>query len=203
MQARQSDIKMKILMAAKKLFAKQGFDATTVRQICEEAGANVALVSYYFGGKENVYYAIFDIFFPGYKLAEFKEELQHPVEGLKLLIREVIRFRMEDPEMGIIIQQEFFTESPRINRIMQHITPFWETLRSLLENGRSQGLFHFRSVSFTLLMVLGNLLFPNSSKVHLQITGDEQQLLEERVDETIRFVFGGLGYNLEKGADSE
>ncbi|WP_027093923.1 TetR family transcriptional regulator [Cohnella thermotolerans] len=30
-------------MAAKKLFSRQGFDGTTIRQICEEANANVAL----------------------------------------------------------------------------------------------------------------------------------------------------------------
>ena len=55
MAEQELDMKMKILLAAKKLFAKHGYDATSVRQICEEAGANVALVSYYFGGKESVF----------------------------------------------------------------------------------------------------------------------------------------------------
>lgn len=63
MAAAESEMKMRILLAAKKLFAKQGFDGTSVRQICEEAGANVALVSYYFGGKENVFRALFENFF--------------------------------------------------------------------------------------------------------------------------------------------
>ena len=61
--------KMKILLAAKKLFAKNGYEATSVRQICEEAGANVALVSYYFGGKESVFYEIFKQFFPNEQAA--------------------------------------------------------------------------------------------------------------------------------------
>ena len=58
-------MKIRILLAAKKLFAKQGFDGTSVRQICEEAGANVALVSYYFGGKEKVFYGCSKIFSGG------------------------------------------------------------------------------------------------------------------------------------------
>ena len=34
-----------ILNAAKKIFAAKGFGAATVRDICTEAGANIALVS--------------------------------------------------------------------------------------------------------------------------------------------------------------
>lgn len=63
MKAADIDVKMRILLAAKKLFAAQGFDRTSVRQICEEAGANVALISYYFGGKDNLFFALFEAFF--------------------------------------------------------------------------------------------------------------------------------------------
>ncbi|MFC4768110.1 TetR family transcriptional regulator [Effusibacillus consociatus] len=76
MQDQQQDVKMRILLAAKKLFAKQGFDGTSVRQICEEAGANVALVSYHFGGKENVFHALFDTFFPGTNCPSMKRSFK-------------------------------------------------------------------------------------------------------------------------------
>lgn len=202
MEAPQSDVKMRILLAAKKLFAKQGFDATTVRQICEEAGANVALVSYHFGGKEKVFHALFETFFPGYQLDLYKNELQDPIKGIQTVVREVIRFRMEDPEMGTIIQQEFFTESPRITAILPHIMPVWKTLDRLLEKGKSEGLFHYRSTRFTLLMILGNIIFPNSTKVHLHITEHEEQTVEQRINDTIQFVLGGLGYDLHKGGEN-
>lgn len=63
MGSEENDVKLRILQAAKKLFAQQGFNATTVRQICEEAGANVSLVSYYFGGKDKVFEALFKEYF--------------------------------------------------------------------------------------------------------------------------------------------
>ena len=45
----------RILEAAGQMFAERGFEATTVRDICQAAGANVAAVNYYFGDKERLY----------------------------------------------------------------------------------------------------------------------------------------------------
>lgn len=56
--------RMRILLAARKLFAERGFDATSERQICELADVNVALVSYYFGGNEKMFETLFQQFFP-------------------------------------------------------------------------------------------------------------------------------------------
>lgn len=44
-----------ILDAAEALFAKQGFAATTIKQIGAAAGLNPALIYYYFGDKEKLY----------------------------------------------------------------------------------------------------------------------------------------------------
>src|SRR5437016_5649730 len=49
-----------ILSAAIKVFSEVGFREATVRQICKEARANICLISYYFGGKDCLYQAVFD-----------------------------------------------------------------------------------------------------------------------------------------------
>jgi TetR/AcrR family transcriptional regulator, regulator of cefoperazone and chloramphenicol sensitivity len=45
----------RLLQAAERLFAKRGFKAVTVREICHAARANVAAVNYHFGDKLGLY----------------------------------------------------------------------------------------------------------------------------------------------------
>ena len=47
----------RILEAAGRIFADHGYEAATVRDICQKAQVNLAAVNYYFGGKERLYAA--------------------------------------------------------------------------------------------------------------------------------------------------
>lgn len=48
-----------ILKAAEDLISKKGFEATSVREIAKNAGVNVAMISYYFGSKNNMMIALY------------------------------------------------------------------------------------------------------------------------------------------------
>src|SRR5450759_2075747 len=50
-----------LLAAALRRFTVDGYDATTVRQIAEDAGVNVALISRYFGSKEGLFEACLEL----------------------------------------------------------------------------------------------------------------------------------------------
>lgn len=54
--------KEQIMQAAIKLFAKNGFEATSTRDICKLANANISLIAYYFGGKQELYDTIINSF---------------------------------------------------------------------------------------------------------------------------------------------
>lgn len=49
------DVREKLLTTAKDLFLRYGYRAVSSRQIATAAGANVAMIRYYFGGKPGLY----------------------------------------------------------------------------------------------------------------------------------------------------
>ena len=52
--------KDRILDAAERLFAEQGFDGTSLREVTGAAGVNLAAVHYHFGGKVQLFQAVFE-----------------------------------------------------------------------------------------------------------------------------------------------
>src|SRR6266700_4621535 len=50
----KADKREQILLVAEQLFAGQGFDGTSVRDIAQQAGVNLAMINYYFGSKEKL-----------------------------------------------------------------------------------------------------------------------------------------------------
>lgn len=52
--------KQRILETATKLFAQKGFDGTSIREICRIANVNICMISYYWGGKKELYQGIID-----------------------------------------------------------------------------------------------------------------------------------------------
>ncbi|WP_164779728.1 TetR family transcriptional regulator [Paenibacillus kobensis] len=198
MKAIDSDIKQRILTAAKSRFSKQGFDGTTVRQICEDAGVNGALISYYFGGKENLFYTLFETFFPIESYEELDRMADNPVDGIKLIVREVTAFKMREPMMTDIIQQEILLNSPRLSRIRDYASPPWQKLREWIVQGMEEGVFRRQSVDNALMSVLGTLLYYRNSSVYWEplLKGDGGGL-EQLIDDLTVFVLGGLMRNTE------
>jgi AcrR family transcriptional regulator len=53
-----NDKQLDILHAAEKLFAEEGFDGASIRNIAKVANVNIAMISYYFGSKEKLLEAL-------------------------------------------------------------------------------------------------------------------------------------------------
>ena len=68
--------KEQLLEVAEKLFSRQGYDGTSTRQIARESGINIAMISYYFGSKEGLYFEMVEqrIAFVRENLVKINEE---------------------------------------------------------------------------------------------------------------------------------
>lgn len=55
LEKKATETRANLIKVAGKLFAKQGYDSVSVREICKSANANIASIHYYFGDKQGLY----------------------------------------------------------------------------------------------------------------------------------------------------
>ena len=137
-----------ILKAAKKIFAAKGFDAATVRDICTEAGANIALVSRYFGSKSGLYAEVCRSLYDGLAaplshldvgISTAEDWRSNVREWIEHALRLVSATRSPAKEIAGVFRQEMFNPSPM--RKYFHDTfmmPIFNCLKRLIEMGGSR-----------------------------------------------------------------
>lgn len=59
-KVKDENSKTRILEAATALFAQKGFEGTSIREICKKANVNLCMISYYWGGKQELYQGIIE-----------------------------------------------------------------------------------------------------------------------------------------------
>ncbi len=111
-----------LLRSARKLFSRRGFDAASVKDIVDDAGVNVSLVSYHFGGKEGLYKSCIselalerlkvaqDMLKPPKSLEEFRIRLQ-------MYSLEMLKFYVAEPEITSIVHRELDMNRPFMKEI--------------------------------------------------------------------------------------
>ncbi len=111
----------RILEAAEALFAARGYGDTSVRDITVLAGTNLASVNYHFGGKENLYVAVFR--------RVLKRLREHRIRGLEELLAR------PDLTLETVLEtfSRLFLEPLEGGRGRAHVQLFlWEMLESHL-----------------------------------------------------------------------
>lgn len=91
-----------IINTAEKLFAVNGFDGTSVRDIANEAGVNVAMISYYFGSKEKLMEAVFE-----QRTNNIRLKIENLLQNDKLTNLEKVFILIDDYVEKFIHQREF------------------------------------------------------------------------------------------------
>jgi AcrR family transcriptional regulator len=126
-----------LLSAATAVFAEHGYQDATVRQICERAGANVALVKYHFGDKLELYTEVLR-----FSLQPGPTELRlglcaastEPAEALRLIIAAMVERAFETGQQADLrfrlMLNEFVRPSEATSRVVDVVMrPVYDRLR--------------------------------------------------------------------------
>ena len=185
---KNKEVKEQILQAAKSLFSSRGYDGTTVRQICDEANVSLALVSYHFGGKENVFNALFEPLRDTFMNAQY--DVSDSLGALRSFCRNFVLYRIHEHELIDILQQEIVMNSPRLEMLKDVFLPSWEQLRTILQACQEQQTIHYESIDVALNFIMGSLMYslnnPFLNRSSLQSTP------EQIAELAVHFVFNGL-----------
>jgi len=144
--------------AAEKLFADRGFAGTSVRDIAEAAGVNLAMISYYFGSKEKLMEAMFQ-----YRGQHMQMQLQSLLLDSSMTSMQKVE-RLIDEYIERLFQKQFFHKvmlrEQMVNAtggpIAQQITQLKQTNQNLFKQiileGQKKGEFK-KGLDIHLLMM--------------------------------------------------
>ena len=141
-----NDKQLQIIETAEKLFADKGYKGTSVRDIAEEAGINVAMISYYFGSKEQLMEAIFEIRIGTVQMRIedlLKDDSLTPLQKINMLIDEhVERVAQKECFYKIMITEQLINKNPAVlhaaNQLKMRNA---ELVGQLIKDGQKKGAF--------------------------------------------------------------
>ena len=133
------DTRTKILNAAGPAFADKGFQQTTVREICQAAGANLASINYYFGDKEKLYSATVtrahQLVVEQIPLPDWPENTspEDRLRGFVLTLLERMIGTKSDPWQSRLMMREILHPTDACRAMAQdHFRPHFEVLLGIL-----------------------------------------------------------------------
>ena len=143
--------------AAEVLFAENGFNGTSVRDIAEKAGVNLAMISYYFGSKEKMMEAMFAQRSSYYKLqleSMIRDKELDPMAKMERLIDQYIEKLMNNQAFHRVLVREQMVSGNKM--IMDHIQELKKQnqalIREILTEGQKKGVFK-KNIDLPILMM--------------------------------------------------
>lgn len=140
----------KILEVAIRLFAEKGLAGTSTREIAKESGANISLISYYFGGKEGLYKAVFReqmLHFQQQAEETIFKNLKKPMtkavfhEAMSQFVTLILEKRKQDPSMINLMMRERIAGLPYAREAHEEIiAPMAHRLVGLIEEAQKQNI---------------------------------------------------------------
>ncbi len=182
---KENNSKEKILNSAIKLFASNGFDGTSIRDICKDAGVNVCMISYYFGGKKELYQGILDDLidkqinfaqtFLDLNRSPDEYSLEEKKELLLMILDKVVDFFYSNISKDLITI--LLKEQQNGNAIER--SPVLKYLRKLIAS-LFDGIYYEREIIFKTLFILSQINSPRIlSGFSLRLLGQDEFIQED------------------------
>jgi AcrR family transcriptional regulator len=165
------DKRAHILAVAEQLFADNGFDGTSVRDIAQLANVNLAMISYYFGSKEKLLEALIEDR-AGYTLGILeelnKDQSLTPWDKLERMIDFYVDKIMNNYRFHCIMSHQYNnTRSADVKELIINIKlRNFEQFKKVITDGQKKKFFRKVDVELTMASWFGTLTQMTSSRAY-------------------------------------
>ena len=157
-----SDKRTEILLTAEELFSDKGFDGTSVRDIAQKAGVNLAMISYYFGSKEKLLEALIEYrskYTFGILEELSKDEHMSPWDKIDRLVDFYTEKIISHSRIHNIISTDFPVErSAEVKDLVTHMKfKNMEQIKKIILDGQKKKVFRKIDIEFTIGSFMGTI----------------------------------------------
>nr|WKF62249.1 HTH-type transcriptional repressor NicS [Paraburkholderia busanensis] len=140
------DTRAKILKAAIKVFAKQGYASGRVESISKAARSHDRMIYYYFGSKEQLFVEVLETIYTQFNEAESRLDLDvdNPIHGLEQMVEFVWQYYLDHPEFVTLLSSENLHQGKHAKKSLKlkEISGYAiSVVQRLLDAGIAQNVF--------------------------------------------------------------
>jgi len=154
--------KDKVIQSAIKLFAKKGFDATSMREIAERAGVTKPMIYYHYRNKEDLYFSLLDEY-----LSKFIQKVDgvfslpiSPQEKIQSFVELYIKHLKKNPKIFRIINREITGNRKHLDKLTDnYFSKIHSALAKVIDDGIKEGSFKTLDPHATAFTLIGTIVF--------------------------------------------
>lgn len=163
--------RQRILSAAVKEFAAEGYSGARVDAICKRARANPRMIYHYFGDKDGLYVTVLEHVLSELRREELKLEVDHvaPLTGMMQLFNFIHAHFGAHPELIPLLSGENLLRARFLRRSVKApivASPLLELIARLLERGVKEGDFRSGIDPLQLYVTMVALSYFHRSNAH-------------------------------------
>nr|WP_321362510.1 TetR/AcrR family transcriptional regulator [uncultured Hyphomonas sp.] len=196
-QDRSTETRARILDAALSSFAEQGFEAANIRDISEKANVTHPMITYHFGNKDKLWRAAVEEMFERMSrevILPTQAPGQDPVEQLKAMVRQYVRYCAIHPEHARITIAETVRGGERLDwMVEQFVKNNHHSILPLIETVMDTGYLPKMPIVSFLYALVGMCQLPfvlaREASAAFKIDMQSEQMIEQHIETVFQLLF--------------
>lgn len=158
-----TDIRDRVLVAARTTFTQVGVEAASLREIARVARTSPAMIGYWFESKDGLFRAVIDDVYDRFlsDMREIAEAEPDPLERLRCLLSRMARASTEELATFLIVVREATVRSERVGYVIgRFLQGHGALLQAALMEAQERGQVREFPLPMTVPLLVAPILFP-------------------------------------------